>query len=203
MKDMHKREAVIAVAFPLAAMLLTGAAIGLLWPLFSWWTLFLTLFPIAVSLTAHPLYRLVLRPRRIRRFLRKLGIPARQAGERAVSLERFTGRDFTKWENPMLLLAVHNNYSGYPWMWDVYEKLVPYDLGADWEQFFQKVWKQIPSRNFVEESKVAQAVPFLELLVEGKTNVVDLGRLMQSELSLDAVLAVVRDDIPLEYAGAL
>lgn len=203
MKNMQRREAVIAVVFPVAAMLATSAAIGLLWPVFSWWGLFLTLFPVAVVLTVHPLYRLVIRPRRIRRFLRKLGVPGRQSGERAVALERLLHRDFTTWENPMLILAVHNNYSGYPWMWDVYAQLTPYDLGADWEPFFSKVWRQIPSKNFAEESKVAASLPFLELLVSGKTNVSDLSRLMSSELSLDAVLAVIRDDIPLEYAAAL
>lgn len=200
MKDIQKREAVIASVFPLVAVLVAGVGMGLAWPLVGWWAIFFVLLPIAVVFTAHPLYRLVIRPRRVRRYLRKLGVPARRVWEDAISLERSTRRDFMSWENPLLLMAIYKQYSGYPWMWDVYQKLAEFDLGADWDQFFSKVWKRMPSKNFAEETRVEPALPFLELLAAGKTNVTDLGRLMQSDLSLNAVLAIVRDDIPVEYA---
>lgn len=200
MKDMQKREAFIAFVFPLVAVPVAGVGMGLAWPFAGWWAVCFVLLPIATAFTVHPLYRLVIRPRRVQRYLRKLGIPARRVWRDAVSLERSTRRDFMSWENPLLLMAIYKEYSGYPWMWDVYKKLVEYDLGADWGQFFSKVWKRVPSRNFKEETRVEPVIPFLELLVAGKTNVTDLGRLMQSDLSLNAVLAIVRDDIPVEYA---
>lgn len=204
MKKMRTREAVIVTVFPALAILATSAAIGLLWPLFGAWCLFFALFPVAVTLTVHPVYRLVIRPRRIRRYLRKLGVPAHDGWKEALEFERSSNRDFTSWGNPLLVLALHKNYAGYPWMWDMYVQWEQYDLGADWDQFFSKVFVSIPSTGYGrEDTKLPKAEPIVKAIAEGKTDVVEVSRLLREGLPYKAVLLVAVEGMPADYAREL
>ena len=204
MKKMRTREAVIATVFPALAVLVTSAAIGLLWPLLGAWCLFFALFPVAVVLTVHPVYRLVVRPRRIRRYLRKLGVPAHREWKEALEFERSSNRDFTSWGNALLILTLHKNYSGYPWMWDMYAQWEKYDLGADWDQFFSKVLRFIPSTGYGrDDTKLPKAEPIVKAIAEGKTNVVEVSRLLGEGLPYEAILLVAVEGMPVDYAREL
>lgn len=203
MKDIRTREKVVAAVYPVLTILATAAAIGLLWPVLGWWAMLGAMLPAAVVIFAHPMYRLVVRPRRIRRFLRKKGVPADGMWKMAVRFERTVGRDFTSWENPLLALYLHDNFSGYGWAVRAYDMWKEYDLGLDWDVFFTKVWRYLLSPNFDARVKAEMVTPLVQLLAEGKVDVVELSRLVRSDLSFEGLMMVVREGLPMEYAAVL
>lgn len=202
MNDVRTREKV-AAAIPALVLVVTGAAMGLLWQFIGWYTMFMMLVPVASIICTHALYRQVLRPRQVRRFLQRHGVPADGLWQEALRFERETGRSFTSWKNPLLALLLHRNFSGHAWAVEAYQAWRGYDLGLDWEPFFSRAWRPLPTPNFDDRQKMKAVTPLLALIAVGKVDVEDVVRLARSDISFEAMLMVLREGLPLEYAAVL